>query len=309
MNAFENHFASKAAITDEINISLGPAGELRYPSYNSSDQGCGYATRGCFQAYSRPARQDFRRYALCKYHDLSGVNKAWGIELTDESQIGPPDDGTIGDGRAQYFVSSGDYKNIQYGRDFIDWYNKALVKHGRRMLNYGIEAFNGAFASKKIGMKMAGVHWMMMENAPQPRIAEMAAGLIQSSVNFEDRADGYGYKNVMDMVSSFKEERHIVFYFTCLEKDNKEWDGGYHAYSLAKNLVFFVAQTAQDRGVIIKGENALSSGVENDEGWNNIENAFNYAAYSGFNVLRIGNVANNCTGKKRYQSFINRYKK
>src|SRR5262249_14823274 len=37
--AFQAHFAAKSKHVAEVNISLGPAGELRYPSYNSHDKG------------------------------------------------------------------------------------------------------------------------------------------------------------------------------------------------------------------------------------------------------------------------------
>ena len=50
MEAFENHFAGKAPHITEINISCGPTGELRYPSYNQHDQGSGFPSRGCSSA-------------------------------------------------------------------------------------------------------------------------------------------------------------------------------------------------------------------------------------------------------------------
>ena len=57
--AFGQHYAGSAPDFLEVNISLGPTGELRYPAYNGND--CtGYPDRGNFQAYSRIARQGFR---------------------------------------------------------------------------------------------------------------------------------------------------------------------------------------------------------------------------------------------------------
>jgi hypothetical protein len=49
MQAFRNHYDSLGwlATFHEINVSLGPSGELRYPAYALS--GCGYPTAGCFQ--------------------------------------------------------------------------------------------------------------------------------------------------------------------------------------------------------------------------------------------------------------------
>jgi beta-amylase len=192
MRAFQEHFAAKAGITDEINVSLGPAGELRYPSYNAHDdthdgRTCGFPTRGCFQAYSEPARADFRAYVLAKYRDLHGVNAAWqdslsGHTLGDVSQIGPPDDNDNSTFRANGFIARGDHLTKQYGRDFVDWYNHALVEHGRRMIDAAIGAFDGAFRSTPIGVKMPGVHWQMMDKASHPRVAEITAGLIQTSL-------------------------------------------------------------------------------------------------------------------------------
>jgi hypothetical protein len=313
MNAFQNHFASKAGMTDEINISMGPAGELRYPSYNAHDgAACGFPTRGCFQAYSDPARADFRTYVLSKYHDIAGVNAAWkdslgNNPLTDVSQIGPPDDQDPAGGRASAFIARNDEFGTQYGRDFIDWYNQSLIDHGRRLLDAAIATFgSGAFQNTPIGLKMAGVHWQMMDNADHPRAAEMAAGLIQTSLgNLKDEGNGFGYRNILGMIASYRGRAKIDFHFTCLEKDDMEWDGGSHAFSLAKTLVFWVAQGAANNGIVIKGENALDGGVESDHGWDNIWNAFHWAAYTGLTVLRINAVTTDSDiGQRRYADFI-----
>src|SRR5690606_16217789 len=61
--AFSLHFENHASRVREINISLGPAGELRYPSYNRHDKGTDYPTRGAVQAFSRLAAESWARYA------------------------------------------------------------------------------------------------------------------------------------------------------------------------------------------------------------------------------------------------------
>ena len=313
MNAFQSHFSAKAAITDEINLSMGPAGELRYPSYNAHDgAACGFPTRGCFQAYSGSAQAEFRAYVLNKYHDLAGVNAAWkdslgNTPLTDVAQIGPPDDQDPANGRAAAFISRDDEFRTQYGRDFIDWYNQSLVDHGHRLLDAAIAIFSGgAFKNTPISLKMAGVHWQMMDSADHPRVAEIAAGLIQTSIgSLKDEAHGFGYQNILNMIASYRGRAKIDFHFTCLEKDDMEWDGSNHAFSLAKTLVFWVAQGAADKGLVIKGENALDGGVMSDHGWDNIWNAFHWAAYTGLTVLRINAVTtDSAVGQRRYRDFI-----
>lgn len=293
MNAFESRYGYMASDILEINISGGPAGELRYPSYNSHDWG-GYPNRGTLQCYGELAKSDFREWVMDKYSYLGAVNSAWGSSLSSSSQINPPDD-------PNYFFNSYDYKNTQYGKDLLDWYNQSLSDHGTRMINATNTAFNGAFDDVEIGMKIPGIHWTMGD-PNRPRLAEMTAGLIPSSVNFNSSSTGHGYENI---VSTFDTSvRDVVLHFTCLEMGN---DNYAPAYSKAEDLVFWVAAEAASQGIVIKGENALAGGVTTDYGWNKIENALEYAAYTGLTVLRLGNIVSG-TGHSRYSACINQFK-
>ena len=308
MNAFEDEFGPAfACMIDELNISLGPTGELRYPSYGPHD-GWVYPHRGYFQAYGNKAREGFRNWALSNFGGLEGVNARWNATMTYAAEIGPPDDRTPHDGRASSFIAMNDHMDTQYGKDFIDWYNWSLVNHGQRMLETADSAFEGPLNEIPLGMKIPGVHWQMGAGADRPRIAEITAGLIQTSIGFWLRSKAHGYESIMNMVEDLKGsiDRDIVFHFTALEKDNLEWDGGAHAWSLAQDLVHYIAWAAEARGITLKGENALSGGANSDYGWNNIEDAFRYYAYSGFTLLRI-NQWNN-TAKGRYRTFIRNFR-
>lgn len=297
VNAFKSHFAGYAGDVIEINVSLGPSGELRYPSYNGHDNGSGYPTRGALQAYSRLAVLDFRQKMLNKYGSLAGVNQAWGINLTDVSQINPPDN-------ADYFFRHGDYRDIQYGNDFVDWYNQSLVDHGKALLANVIDTLGNDFPAAKIGYKIPGIHWAM-GNPSYPRAAEVAAGLIQTSVDFNADSAGHGYHKVVGVAKALQDKgRGMVLHFTCLEMDDQDVNP---QYSQAKSLVFWVAQEAQRQAVTIKGENALAGGVTNDHGWDNIVNALEFAAYSGLTTLRVGEVASGI-GRARYAALINKYR-
>lgn len=299
IEAFENHFASKAAVIDEINISMGPAGELRYPSYNSHDNGLtGYPTRGGFQAYSEPAKQDFRNWAVAKYGSLAGVNASWGTSLSSVTQINPPAD-------AGSFVADGDHFYTPYGRDFIRWYHESLIAHGYRMLDMAIAALDGAFSGIELGYKIPGIHWKMATPGNLKRSAEIAAGLIPSDVDLNSASTGYGYSNIVGIATDYADlDRGVVLHFTALEMNDEPTGAG---ESLAQTLVFWVANEAAAQNVVIKGENALSGGVTWDGGWDNIVNAFTHASYSGMTVLRINQVATGGTGQYRYQQFINQF--
>lgn len=291
MNAFEDHFAYLAGDIDELNISGGPAGELRYPSYNSHDWG-GYGNRGTLQSYGSFAINDFRNDMLSKYGSLWGVNNAWGISLSSVNQINPPSD-------ANWFFNNWDYVDTQYGRDFIDWYNWSLKEHGERLLNAAKTAFNEEFANIELGMKIAGVHWEMV-NPMYPRLAEITAGFIKVSQDYQSDSTGHGYNNIISAFSGHN--RHINLHFTCLEKGNEYGT----SYSTAENLVFWVAQEAARQNVTIKGENALSGGVRSNYGWDKIHNAFSWASYTGLTVLRLHDVSYG-TGAYRYAQFIQEF--
>jgi len=313
ITAFQKEFADLAPHFTEVTLSGGPAGELRYPSYNAHDgAAAGFPTRGAFQAHGDTAANAFRSWVLAKYGSVAAAGAAWGITLTDVAQIRVPSEGDPKSGLASNFIATKAY-NSAYGRDFIDWYNGSLVDHGRELIQAADEALNGAgFSHLPLGLKLPGVHWQMMSTSPTPRAAEMAAGLIRTREDPNADATAHGYKALIDMLAGQRKalagRRDVTLHFTCLEKDNMEWDGSYHAYSLAKDLVFWVARGAKSAGLPIKGENALSGGVRSDKGWDNIENAFRWASYSGLAVLRIDDVTDDQTGLRRAASFIKTFR-
>jgi len=280
----------------EINVSLGPAGELRYPSYNGHDSGAGYPTRGALQSYSPLAVKSFQQWALAKYSTLAGINAAWGSSVTNISQVQPPSN-------AGFFFSSGDYRNTTYGKDLIDWYNGSLVDHGKRMLNTVLAALGSSFPGAEIGYKIPGVHWSM--TGPTPRAAEVAAGLIQTSVDMYAAGTGRGYAKIVGLANTLTTGgRGVILHFTCLEFNDENYAP---QYSQAKTLVGWVGAEAGRQNVKIKGENALAGGITSNGGWDNVNQAFDNFPYLGMTVLRVGEVASG-TGATRYAQFIQKYR-
>ncbi len=315
MAAFAQHFAAIAGDFVELNVSLGPTGELRYPAYNASD-GWSYPDRGNFQAYSALARQRFRDWALASFGGLSGVSNRWGIPLASADEIRPPG-GHLPGGtrRAQSFVDTQAYRNSQYGRDFIDWYHQSLVGHGKRVLLAADAAFGGGLASIDLGIKLPGVHWQI-KCTPHPRIAEITAGMVRTSLDLAPtdaaRPDAHGYKSIMEMIDQVKQAagRNVVLHFTALEMDN---DPGCVGTSMAEALVFWISHGAADHDITHKGENALACvggpeppGSPDDRNWDRIKNAVTFAPYSGFTLLRL--VETGCnpwqTDRDHYAGFI-----
>jgi beta-amylase len=290
MQEFERHFAQRAGDIQEISLSGGPAGEMRYPSYDAHDGGrSGWPTRGALQAYSPLAQADFQRWAMTKYRGLDGVNAAWGTRLTSIKEIRPPDNGAS-------FYDHKDYLST-YGRDLFDWYNDSLAQHVKRVVVNADKAFSGAFAGIPVGVKLPGVHWQMDGNSPYQRVAEMNAGLIpaRSEQGGEYNAEnGHGYRRIMSAIreaqnklhgnrtQSTRPARDVIVHFTCLEMNDDAGNGNSKAFSLAT----WVAETARSYGLKLKGENALP--VTSGNGWGNILRHMERDGYRGINILRMG---------------------
>lgn len=292
MRGFNNHFKNKVHLFDEINISMGPAGELRYPSYNAHDKNSGYPTRGSMQSYGALAIKDFQQKMKLKYQNIKQLNKAWDPKYTQFNHVNPPENMTD-------FISKGEHLNTQFGKDYFAWYHQALIEHGKRLLQAADFAFNDTFSDIHLGYKVAGVHWLMAKDGFLNRAAEISSGIISANVTYAD--SGFGYQKAISIAKQGETiDRQVVLHFTCLEMSDNPITP---AYSKAHSLVKWIAQEAKKQGVIIKGENALAAGILNDHGWNNIEMAFEQGSYSGLTILRLNNIRSKIV-QKRYAEFI-----
>lgn len=291
MRAFQTHYQGRAGIISEVNISLGPAGELRYPSYNSHDPDAGYPSRGRLQAYSRLARESFRSFMRLKYGAAQAQNAS------------PPDDNSSA--RAQTFFEQ-QQQYSQFGKDFFDWYSSSLRTHGQTVLTAAIQTFNAQgspFRGIPIGAKVPGVHWRMAIDHG----AELAAGLISTSAgDLNSDATAHGYRPIISVfrgLQSLSGAPQITMHFTCLEMDDSS--GGQDVGSLAKSLVHWVATEAHNQSVPIKGENALGGAVYDNHAWDNINDAVNTAGFEGITVLRMTDLSQSQTGQYRFSQIAN----
>ncbi|OHX67475.1 family 14 glycosylhydrolase [Flammeovirga pacifica] len=295
MEAFKQRYKKYAWMTDEINVSLGPAGELRYPSYNSHDWG-DYPNRGTLQCYSRLAKDDFQRYILKAYRSLDYVNELWQTKYEDVTDIQMPE--------AEELFKNNNYSTSRIGIDFFNWYNQCLADHGNRVLRVAMDTFNDDdFRTIPIGFKMPGIHWNISD-PNQPRVAEITAGLIAPypGIGAVDRGE---YKDMLKKIIDKDFKERTVLHFTCLEKMNKDWEG----YSRAEDLVMWFSNSAKELDIQVMGENALYHELYSATGWEQIEKALTRAntSYSGITILRMQNLfSDNNFAIERYGDLINR---
>lgn len=296
--AILEHFADRADLIRELNVSLGPTGELRYPSYNHHDgDKAKYPTRGRLQFYSSMAIESFRAYVLTKYNGIEGVNKAWGTNLTVD-EILPPSD-------PHEFFARRDHHNTQYGRDLFEWSNSSLLDSGRKILGGFFDVFaadDSPFKGTDIGAKIPGIHWMTGRKDGNHfemgrRLPELSAGLIRSGDDgWHDDSRGHGYSHTLGMFKEFanRPDSRFVLHFTCLEMPDGE-DKEHRANSVANSLVWWVGNEAKRQGIPVKGENAVWWNLPNAEAWERMRSHLavpgSFGVYEGLTVLRMENIA------------------
>jgi len=307
MEEFKKHFIDNPNpfinIKDsvkEIHTSCGPAGELRYPTYGENIKGAEFPTRGWFIGYSEGGKAAFRKDMQAKYdNNIAKLNYEWETNLKSFDDILPPHNNAPEMGRATGFVESKDYANTKYGRDFVDFLNNRLLKHGENKVTMTHEIFKDT--SIPIAVKYPGIHWQIA-NKNTPRIAEIVAGLINTDIT---RENDFGYKPFFDMVKSVKDKfknSDTIAYFTCLEMKN-DLNGvskGIPTNSCAEFLVDWVSKAAKSRGIVIKGENACEDNLRNEESWNMLKHNA-WEGYDGVTFLRVGALKNNM----HFENFMN----
>ncbi len=260
MTSFAENFKEYYGIITKIYISMGPSGELRYPSYVGTG-GWTYPHRGYLNAYSGAAIRSFQEFTREKYGNIGSVNVSWGLILKDFSDINPPRDG-------DRFFQNG--RNTPYGKDFLNWYQGVLEKHMEKMIGLAHQNISPKFSNGiPFGVKIAGVHWQY-SNPSTPHAAENAAGF-------------YDYESLLQKIKNAGAE----VTFTCLEMDDSQkWSS---SYSAPKTLVNLISSIANRIGLPISGENALAISNDNRR-YDEIADVLNRYNYESFTLLRINGI-------------------
>ncbi|KAM3262251.1 hypothetical protein ACQJBY_052762 [Aegilops geniculata] len=229
MRAFRDHMAPYMGNTIcEIQVGMGPAGELRYPSYPESNGTWSFPGIGEFQCYDRYMRASLKAAA-------EAVGRPeWG-------NAGPEDSGSYNQWPEDtgFFRREGGW-NTDYGQFFMSWYSQMLIEHGERILSACSSVFTGT-PGVKVSVKVAGIHWHYGTRSHAP---ELTAG-------YYNTRNHDGYLPIARMIG-----RHgAVLNFTCVEMRNHEQPQD--AQCMPEALVSQVASAAKEAGVGLAGENAL----------------------------------------------------
>jgi len=208
----------------QVMVGLGPAGELRYPSYPLSQwRYCGI---GQFQASDPHALASLRASA-----EAAG-REGWAQ---------PPNASAAGTYNSKPqdtdFFSQG-YESEQ-GRFFLEWYSSALKRHAAQVLSRAQAVFRGKVS---LAGKVAGVHWWYRSRS---HAAEATAGYYNTNHR-------NAYAEIADV---FKSAGNATLDFTCLEMRDEEQPP--ECMSSPEQLVRQALSAAKEKGVRFSGENAL----------------------------------------------------
>ncbi|XP_020232390.1 beta-amylase isoform X1 [Cajanus cajan] len=226
MKSFRENMSEflESGLIIDIEVGLGPAGELRYPSYPQS-QGWEFPGIGEFQCYDKYLKEDYKTAAARAGHP------EWEL---------PDDAGTYNDvpESTGFFKTNGTFVT-EKGKFFLTWYSNNLLNHGDQILDEANKAFLGC--KVKLAIKVSGIHWWY-------KVENHAAELTAGYYNLYDRD---GYCPIARMLT----RHHAVLNFTCLEMRDTEQSSD--AKSGPQELVQQVLSGGWRENIQVAGENAL----------------------------------------------------
>ncbi|KAK9805935.1 hypothetical protein WJX73_006454 [Symbiochloris irregularis] len=252
ISAFLDTFSDMlGTVVTEITVGMGPAGELRYPSYPEGDGRWRFPGVGEFQCYDKYMLAELRKAA-----DAAGQPE-WGLE-------GPHDAGTYNSytWETGFFRKHGGNWQSDYGRFFLDWYSGMLLQHAQRVLSAASLVASRPGRPRQLvsvkqhqtgdveysfepacplGIKLAGVHWWFKSRS---HAAELTAG-------YYNTCDRNWYADVMGMLASHNARAS----FTCVEMRDCEHPP--EARCSPQGLLEQVVNAAAAANVPLAGENAL----------------------------------------------------
>ncbi|CAL1376030.1 unnamed protein product [Linum trigynum] len=228
MRSFRDRFSDDLGdVIVEVQVGMGPCGELRYPSYPEGNGAWRFPGIGEFQCYDKYMRASLRAAA-----EEAG-NPDWGID-------GPQDSGEYN----QFPEDTGFFRregtwNTEYGQFFLEWYSSILLQHGENILEAAEGIFRGTGA--KLSGKVAGIHWHYKTRS---HAAELTAG-------YYNTRNRDGYLPIAQMFA----KHGVVLNFTCMEMRDGEQPE--NAGCSPEGLVQQVKMATQAAGTELAGENAL----------------------------------------------------
>lgn len=274
-NDFFNAFATAffhlmGSTVKQVQIGLGPSGQLRYPSYVYSDF-CGV---GEFVFAEDKGQKAWEAH-------LNSINgQSWPAAVLNFRSNQSPWD-------SRFFRNDADSKHngflSQYGKALSEWYSRILLDHGKAVLTLA----RAALPNLGLGAKLSAVHWTAGSSNRAPEVT--TGYLVTDSFNF--------YAKFMNICK----DKSIVAVFSGFEMINNLQSE--NCFSRGWDLVTELKSIASLEEVELMGENAWQR--TDQAAFDTI--ALQAANIKSFNFLRLSNFAHgDWDTKNRFQGLISR---
>lgn len=284
----------------ELQVGMGPCGELRYPSYLMA------------------SGWDWPGVGLPTAHDSGMLRMLKEQTGLDEPPKNLPVDQNLLPEDMEFFKSAllgSDVSSTAFrsgpGKVFLEWYSGALINHGKLMLTAATEALAEAKCAPSpealiFSVKVSGLHWHVMHPS---RATEACAGYNCCS---SDEADAYREIAKVLAAASRTAKRPVIFNFTCMEMTNNSNGGVPHAQSAPEDLIAQVRRACVDYSIPLAGENALEFDPScSDWALDQIEKQIRrfssgYDCMHGFTLLRLGETCVKPASVKKLANFVSK---
>jgi len=283
IQAFESAMGDRmGSVVSEIQVGVGPCGELRYPSYRMEEGLWKFPGIGEFQCFDRYLLADLKAAA----NDAG--RPEWGTppEQTGSYNSQPQE--------TQFFRNKEDGGSwVEDGsRFFANWYSDRMIRHGEAIIASAAQVANKYNGKVSLACKVAGIHWWY---GTQSHAAEMAAGY-----------NNAGHDDTYDKIAKMLKKYDVIFDFTCLEMYNL--DQPESARCEPENLVRQVLTAVARHGLRFAGENALPR--YDQKAYQKIENVYKEAGSMGiaFTYLRFTDDLFRWWNFWTFSSFVQRMK-
>ncbi len=257
IRSFNDTFKNHNEYIEKVYISMGPAGELRFPSYSNSFD-WKYPNQGKLICYDKLAYKSLRLFMKNKYENITNLNISWDSSYNSWNEITPPKNSE------RFFTNFNSNRNFisAYGLDILEWYESILHRHFEKMATIANSIFDDTIT---LGVKLAGVHWKYFSG----RTAEKCAGYVDGS-----------YDKLVNLIKKHNFELTI----TCLEMENTKNNSGIE-FILNK-----INASCKKYDLKLFGENALFLTYGNLKAWDILYKNISYLDIKGFSYLRYDNL-------------------
>ncbi|KAI6707005.1 hypothetical protein NL676_009967 [Syzygium grande] len=229
-DAFRSFFGD---VITGVQVGMGPAGELRYPSSPSHKLMWAWRSRelGEFQCYDK--------------YMLASLNAcAREIGMREWGSGGPIGTGNLMQDleNTEFFKSDDGSWNTAYGKFFLEWYSGMLLLHGERICREAETIFRGIEVNTSA--KVAGIHW---HYGTESHASELTAGYYNTSTRD-------GYLPIARMFGRYG----FTLCSTCFEKQDVE-EKQMNPVSSPEGFLRQLLLAARVCDVPLEGENCTSN--------------------------------------------------